>query len=736
MIPLLRDQGIVQRLFQTLLDTSGGRRSLVRLARTCHSIAEPALDALWRELDSFAPLVKLFPDGLLKKSKKTPTSLAPPSGEEWSKFLDYGQRVRCITYDESSNAVPSSIMTVLVDSKPQKYILPELTHLTWRFVSAEGLRLATHFLNPRLQSLTLESSAQVPDIVAFLEEKTRQLKLSSFTFSSFFSLPDNFVDALLPQRSLQSLSLFAPGCLAPEVGRWVASLLQLQKLQLDLSGCTVTAVTRFFDEVALGLSPPSSPRSFSDSGYADDTEVKKGLNVGARFLSLRQLYLTGSVEAVTVFIKHLGCPLEYLELVVDPLPQESAWTLLCMAVSDCFGDSLKTLRLVGTKPARVDSLRSRPKPGSPPPLHLPLHGLAHLKAMQRLEINLPQTTFDRSDIANIADACPQLADLVLCPLARFSSNCVSKITLEDMALLTMHCRRLRSISATLDACITNTEIFRLSTISSPSLLRLHVGYSRVRNPVHVAILLSHLAPYLESLKWCQEVSSRAGMPDVNSAIWQQVFDLLGPMQGVRLTEREWALRALQSFASMRPEVHDKGIEASLPYRHAEVQATTETTEAAIQKSIVYSSKEVDAVPTSHSVALGAMPETADEIVDACSCYTDEAIDAYPETESVDIDATEEHTDSNDMLSGFGSPGTTRSGLTKLTMVTLAKSWLLAGRIFVLWPLMLPARVFKAFFALFWELASKMRPTADPLAVHPQVEIAAAERLEVRDLSRD
>jgi hypothetical protein len=71
MAPLiLRDPDATTKLMEAILDTPGGRRSLSRLARTCRAFADPALNVLWRDLDSIIPIIGLFPGHLLKKTRK------------------------------------------------------------------------------------------------------------------------------------------------------------------------------------------------------------------------------------------------------------------------------------------------------------------------------------------------------------------------------------------------------------------------------------------------------------------------------------------------------------------------------------------------------------------------------------------------------------------------------------------------------------------------------------------
>ena len=45
-------------------DTPSGTRTVARLARTCKAFNKPAKDVLWNELDSFLPLIGLFPHTL------------------------------------------------------------------------------------------------------------------------------------------------------------------------------------------------------------------------------------------------------------------------------------------------------------------------------------------------------------------------------------------------------------------------------------------------------------------------------------------------------------------------------------------------------------------------------------------------------------------------------------------------------------------------------------------------
>lgn len=70
MLQLVQDPDLFKYLLNYILDTPGGRRSVARIARTCRSTMDPALDTLWRELDSLVPLLSLMPGNLFKRPKR------------------------------------------------------------------------------------------------------------------------------------------------------------------------------------------------------------------------------------------------------------------------------------------------------------------------------------------------------------------------------------------------------------------------------------------------------------------------------------------------------------------------------------------------------------------------------------------------------------------------------------------------------------------------------------------
>lgn len=69
-LAIFSDADTTRKLLEYVSDSPGGKRSLSRIARTCKAFCEPALDMLWKELDSLLPLLSQFPNHLFKRSRR------------------------------------------------------------------------------------------------------------------------------------------------------------------------------------------------------------------------------------------------------------------------------------------------------------------------------------------------------------------------------------------------------------------------------------------------------------------------------------------------------------------------------------------------------------------------------------------------------------------------------------------------------------------------------------------
>ncbi|TBU34673.1 hypothetical protein BD311DRAFT_290970 [Dichomitus squalens] len=678
---ILRDADATQKLLEAILETPQGRRSVSRLARTCKAFKEPALNVLWRDLDSLTPLLGLFPSTILKRARRPGmglvrllslsapqaplltqlfTSAAPasllsqfaeqtkaPEGDDWARVLAYGQRVKSIAYVEMSGNIAPSILPLLEEHRPATYLLPNLASLTWKVETAANLERCRMFLGPFVESVQLEVGSKSPRINDILEEIAGHKGLKSFSFTLHTNLPDKFVETFQDNAKLEKLALTAPGALASKVGKWAAGLPLLKTLGVDLSARSTTAVEGFFDDISpgSGYSTPSSVGG-TDSGVfsadeADFSEARKaavrltrdGPRRGA-FAKLSNLTLTGEAANLAMFLKHLTSPLAQLDLAMEDPPQPIDWHDLCAAVCDQFADTLQSLRVSATSASRFGELVRATSRGGDAPMHrLPLTYFSMLPRLWRFEVDLPESViFEERDVAHIARVCPNIEILRLSPNARFPpTGPAPSITLESIVPLTRDCRRLHTLALVVNAAeLSSDEVYSTRTVCSRALLRLHVGHSWIKNPLQTAVLLSHLTPYLETLKYF-EPKSRAGAVEANANAWQRVAEILPHVQHIRLSERKLqpppapyvpppksdkAVDAtpimFDAGVSARPQVQEMSIQAVPLLVDADVQVMPETTEASIDATPVYIEAEVMVVPEYSEVSIDAVPPTEEK----------------------------------------------------------------------------------------------------------------------------
>jgi hypothetical protein len=512
--------------------------------------------------------------------------------------------------------------------------------LTWKVETPANLDRCTMFFNPELQFLNLEVGSKFPKLNDFLANMASRTKLKGFSFISPTTLPDAFTELLASQDGLEKVALVAPGALAPGIGRWVAALPHMKHLQLDLTGRSPIAVEGFFDEL-LPRSGDSTPSSIGsrDSGVfsgeeLDFTEIRKSalrltgdLPPKGSFTRLRKLQLTGEVANIAVFLKHLDSSLVHLELVIEDPPDNADWQDLSEMICSRFAKTLQSIRIIATPSSRfVDLVRSTSR-AEPPTGRLSLEKFTGLSSLLRLEVDLPESVvFTPADIEAVAKACPRLEILKLCPLARFPPPHSPKLTLDSLAHLTTRCKNLHTLAVVFNAGAFNERLLRSQEVCSPSLLRLHTGHSWASDPLQTSILLSHLMPKLELLKWFQE-KNRVGFIEAHARSWQAVSETLPHIQTLRMMEKSFVATPPPPPPQVVIETSEKGVDATVLTVDQGVLALPELVDADVQCSPIlvsievdatndYSEISIDATPAVEEIGVGAQPVTVSTEVSA------------------------------------------------------------------------------------------------------------------------
>jgi len=122
--PVLGDVEATRKLLEIIHDTPSGSRTVARLGRTCKAFNEPAMDVLWDELDSFLPLVALFPGYIMKRVRRpglglvrlvskccTPRHIKSTGGDDNGRCADHPfdstLRLRCPSMPTGSTCWPT-----------------------------------------------------------------------------------------------------------------------------------------------------------------------------------------------------------------------------------------------------------------------------------------------------------------------------------------------------------------------------------------------------------------------------------------------------------------------------------------------------------------------------------------------------------------------------------------------------------------------------------------------------
>ncbi|KIO32335.1 hypothetical protein M407DRAFT_18650 [Tulasnella calospora MUT 4182] len=85
--------------------------TLAACAVVCPLWKEPALDELWKHLDSVLPLTELLPDvGTLSLSEEVDDLVRLMRSVDWTKFRSYAQRVRNLNVEPSYDPYESSFI--------------------------------------------------------------------------------------------------------------------------------------------------------------------------------------------------------------------------------------------------------------------------------------------------------------------------------------------------------------------------------------------------------------------------------------------------------------------------------------------------------------------------------------------------------------------------------------------------------------------------------------------------
>ncbi|KAJ8596815.1 hypothetical protein M405DRAFT_892189 [Rhizopogon salebrosus TDB-379] len=152
---------ILRDIFAAIRKDSDFRATTATLARTCRTLKEPALDALWKNIIGFKPLLSCLPNGIVVRTSKrkqlvNESLLHPLFTEEWKTFRQYARRIHfLIIHDSELDGITDRVVQALISAPTP--LLPNLHSLQWLDDRECFFPLLRALLVPTITSMRLGS---------------------------------------------------------------------------------------------------------------------------------------------------------------------------------------------------------------------------------------------------------------------------------------------------------------------------------------------------------------------------------------------------------------------------------------------------------------------------------------------------------------------------------------------------------------------------------------------------
>lgn len=479
------------------------QQNLLWVALTCKAFLEPALDRLWRSLDSLFPLLRTLPafiqsdgtyvSGLAAYTIEVHSSFyhqvlrGNVTAEDWARFDWYARRVRRFVYrrdpDHLDIAMHVYFRVAQLRSTP---LLPSLRHLHCPSTSQNDFLISgiCLFLSPSLQTLHFENISTVED------------KLCGTVLHTLASDGAQIEKIILGGKGLSSDTL------------WLA--IRFEHLNwLELSGMGEAIDLDIVEEI--GSLPWLTKLALDFTGSRMEPLAH---DIGLK--DLDSLTITAPAPFIQTFLSRIATTqLETFAAVVPSIPPANKKEFLTMVV-DRWNNTLRCIELV----------HQHKEDG--PDEHLHIDALAPLVSLRKLRhLKLEGYIMELTDenIFDMARAWPEI-DTLLLPFINALID--PRPTLSSLRYLADLCPNLRHLTIPLNTGdllpfvstgVPHTPVHDLDTLTIAS-----AGDPwDLRDMLHVARHVDYLFPKLKSLSPYKMRDER----------WNEVHGMIQMYQTVR-----------------------------------------------------------------------------------------------------------------------------------------------------------------------------------------------------------
>ncbi|TFK31247.1 hypothetical protein BDQ12DRAFT_223783 [Crucibulum laeve] len=469
------------------------RQHLLWVTKTCRTWSEPALNVLWRELDSTYPLLLLIPS--LKLVNGTYVFDGPVEDNDILRFDSYARRVRCLSFrlPVDVNPVASHVYLVLQKLHHSTPLLPGLLSVHFPNVDRAFVDVSGAFLF--LETTTVKS-IELDNVGTNFEEFTRP-----FIATSARHIPnlkrlilrgqcsEEVLSYVSKYRKLQYLDLHPGRYISGDILEDLGTLPELTQLKLDMGS---------------GQPPVSSSHRYRSTAPS------------ALFQELQKLHIIGSPVSVARFLAHYFVPKDLrtltLEFTADPFNGDwmDSWRHCFDLISSV--TSLRSLTVLEFAASHVLS-------------YALISPLSQLRNLEYLELSVTSLLTTDDELRDFVCSFANLRVLFLpnqSDQASLSFTSLQHISASCPKLEKLRLSLVANFDAPSDPDIIKNHKLKELLVGGP-----HYSWS-IRQYVRTSRFLDALFPELQVIK---------GSGSSNAEEWEEIEHMVQTHQDVRRTAR-------------------------------------------------------------------------------------------------------------------------------------------------------------------------------------------------------
>ncbi|KAG6905335.1 hypothetical protein DXG01_003391 [Tephrocybe rancida] len=477
---------ILTEIFENLNDPIDGppsprlrsKQQLYRAALTCKAFRDPALDALWKYMDTITPLLQMLP--AVEIINNTYTLCEEIQDADLQRFTSYSKKIRVFALQ---NHLPSISPFAL----SRMTLLPSLKKLICVSLNFLMMPATPFLLSPTLETVELRDiSVNHTNVRPFMYAMQQIVPDLKYFVIRGPSSPQTW-EHLLQFRHLCSLEL--SGIVDLPLFRQLSALPELRGLVIDMQS-----------------SPPLLARPQSAA------------NMMIAFSQLRTLSITGNLFTIASYLEHMHGGQITNVLIKSQSeqspsqsrsPQQDQWSLCTHVIATQWAQTLRSLSLKTSNPDRVQLQTT-------PDFYVSMSKLCLESLYIDGRFSTPQ--------------CTELAPLIqtVQDLRIYFVDCPEKKSFRVLHTFSTCCPHLTKLELRLSSYTTPPRSYGF--MSSHGLKVLVIGSDdtphlpNLHHVLKVSRLLHNLFPYLEAIQ-TKEGSGSAGF-------WEHVYEMIKAFQEV------------------------------------------------------------------------------------------------------------------------------------------------------------------------------------------------------------